>query len=274
MTAPVGRIERLGQAARGVAARIWPWRSVPRPDQLKRGGTGEVIRVIDGDTVELSDSTMVRLVGIQAPKLPLGRPGFKAWPHGEEALAALEQVCLDKRVGMRFGGRRVDFNGRRLAHLFVESDGEPLWLQQWMIAEGHARVYSFDDNRSCVRRLLADEAEARNGNRGLWALENYKLLNARTPREIAGKRGEYHIVEGTVTGTKTARRRVFIDFGTDWRHDFTAVLASSALRRFDWERFAPKSLVGERVRIRGWIGLKKGPYIDVTHPEQIERVTD
>ncbi|MGE0233479.1 MAG: thermonuclease family protein [Flavobacteriaceae bacterium] len=273
MTASVSRIERFGQAARGVAARIWPWPCVAGPDELKRGGSGEVVCVIDGDTVELSDSTMVRLVGIQAPKLPLGRPGFKAWPHAEEARIALEQLCLGRRVGMRFGGRRVDFNGRRLAHLFVERDEETVWLQRSMIAEGHARVYSFDDNRSCVRDLLREEALARQRGKGLWQLTSYGLLDARDARQIAGKRGEYHIVEGTVRGSKSARRRVFIDFGTDWRHDFTAVLPSSALRRFDWERFAPHELVGQRVRIRGWIGLKNGPYIDVTHPEQIERVT-
>ena len=132
----------LPAASDAVFAAVKP---IAEPD-----GACRIYQVIDGDTVELSDSSMVRLVGIQAPKLPLGRPGFKAWPYGEEARIALEQFCLGKRVGMRFGGRRVDFNGRRLAHLFVETGGEPVWLQRWMIAEGHARVYSFDDNRSVV----------------------------------------------------------------------------------------------------------------------------
>ncbi len=32
-----------------------------------------------------------------------------------------------------------------------------LWLQQEMVGQGLARVYSFPDNRACVRELLASE---------------------------------------------------------------------------------------------------------------------
>ena len=51
---------------------------------LEDGGRAVVSEVVDGDTVKLGSAiagaTQVRLVGIQAPKLPLGRPGFVAWP--------------------------------------------------------------------------------------------------------------------------------------------------------------------------------------------------
>ena len=39
--------------------------------------------IIDGDTLVLQSGVQVRLVGIQAPKLPLGRRGFTAWPLAE-----------------------------------------------------------------------------------------------------------------------------------------------------------------------------------------------
>ena len=41
---------------------------------------GIVSAVIDGDTVTLAGGGRVRLVGIQAPKLSLGRAGFRDWP--------------------------------------------------------------------------------------------------------------------------------------------------------------------------------------------------
>lgn len=48
------------------------------PDALPEGRHGKVVTVIDGDTVRLEGiKADVRLVGIQAPKLPLGRKGFK-----------------------------------------------------------------------------------------------------------------------------------------------------------------------------------------------------
>ena len=42
---------------------------------LEAGETARVVGVVDGDTVVLESGAVVRLVGIQAPKLPLGRPG-------------------------------------------------------------------------------------------------------------------------------------------------------------------------------------------------------
>ena len=46
---------------------------------------GVVDSVIDGDTVVLQGGAEVRLVGIQAPKLALGRPGLRDWPLATEA---------------------------------------------------------------------------------------------------------------------------------------------------------------------------------------------
>src|SRR5690554_5841856 len=52
---------------------------------LEPGPTGRVVSISDGDTFDLDSGLTVRLVGIQAPKLPLGRDGFVAWPLGDEA---------------------------------------------------------------------------------------------------------------------------------------------------------------------------------------------
>ncbi len=46
-------------------------------EALEAGGQATVLEVVDGDTLVLGDRTEVRLAGIQAPKLPLGRPGFE-----------------------------------------------------------------------------------------------------------------------------------------------------------------------------------------------------
>ena len=52
-------------------------------------------RVIDGDTVVLESGLEIRLVGIQAPKLPLGRPEFEPWPLADEAKARLADLGYD-----------------------------------------------------------------------------------------------------------------------------------------------------------------------------------
>lgn len=65
---------------------------------LEDGGAARVVSVVDGDTVILDDGRQVRLVGILAPKLPLGRPGFVKWPLADAAKARLEELVLGRRV--------------------------------------------------------------------------------------------------------------------------------------------------------------------------------
>jgi len=81
---------------------------------LVKSGQG---RVVDGDTLFLDDRAQVRLVGIRAPKLPLGRRNFKAWPLVEEAKRVLEALTLGRMVHLSYGGRRTDRYGHALAHL-------------------------------------------------------------------------------------------------------------------------------------------------------------
>ncbi len=118
-----------------------------------RAGTSAVVSdIIDGDTVILDDGTEVRLVGIQAPKLPLGRTGFETQPLAPEAKAALRDLALGQRVTLYYGGQPVDRWNRALAHL---RDSGGRWLQGEMLRRGLARVYSFRDNRAQVAEMLA-----------------------------------------------------------------------------------------------------------------------
>ena len=59
------------------------------PDTLRDGGRGPVATIIDADTIRLKGGKAdVRLVGIQGPKLPLGRKGFAKWPLAAELFMA------------------------------------------------------------------------------------------------------------------------------------------------------------------------------------------
>ena len=237
-----------------------------------------VVEVIDGDTVVLGDGRQVRLVGIQAPKLPLGRPGFRAWPLADEAKAGLAALVLGRTVTLAYGGRRVDRHGRALAHLYLgplpadieAGGGAPVpdaWVQGALLDRGLARVYSFADNRALVAEMLARERAARAAGRGIWAEAFYRI---RRPEAALGDVGSFQIVEGEVREVSVIRGRVYLNYGDDWRSDFTVSLAPAVRRRFEAEGFDPAAYQGRRLRVRGWIKSYNGPRIDATHPEQIE----
>ncbi len=238
------------------------------PPGVKAGERAKVAAVIDGDTVTLDrrveGAIEVRLVGLQAPKLPLGRVGFPTWPLADEARAALLALVQGRMVALHYGGARMDRNGRRLAHLVLD-DGT--WVQGALLEQGMARVYSFADNRAAVADMLAIEAAARGARRGIWAHPFYALL---TPEQANGRIDTFQIVEGRVVGTARVGGRTYLNFGTDWRTDFTVSMAAAADRLFRRQGLDLLTLEGRRVRVRGWLGRYNGPTVEATHPEQLE----
>ncbi len=238
-------------------------------EALRDGPVGKVTSVTDGDTVILDTGMVVRLIGTQAPKLPLGREGFEAWPKADAAKAALTALVLNKRVMVRYGGEQVDRHGRTLGQLFVLGTPD-LWVQERMIAEGMARVYSFPDNRACLADLLAAESRARVMRLGIWTDPYYAVRRADRPAELAERLSQYELVEGRVFVADEAQGRVYLNFGRIWKEDFTAVIERSALALFNRSGIDPLQLEGALVRIRGWIDSRDGPRLEVTHPEQIE----
>ncbi len=227
-------------------------------EALEQGVTSPAVEVVDGDTLLLENGTEVRLVGIQAPELALGRAGFKPWPLAEQAKQGLEALTL------YYGGRKLDRYGRALAHL-LRADG--LWLQGELLAAGMARVYSFRDNRCLIAEMLGHERRARGARRGIWAHPFYAV---RTPEAAAEHIGSFQLVEGPVVGAAIVRRRGYLNFGADWKSDFTISIAPGDRKLFGPEGEDTTALEGRTVRVRGWIKSFNGAMIEATHPEQIE----
>lgn len=239
-------------------------------ETLTEGPSGRVVAVSDGDTIDLEGGLTVRLVGIQAPKLPLGRDGFEPWPLGEEARARIEDLVLGKIVTLRYGGESRDRHGRALAHVTVERDGNPLWVQADMLRAGLARVYSFPDNRSCLDLLYAAEREGRAERAGIWRDPYYAIRDAADLRGLLAREGGYELVEGRVLNAEAVGSRVYLNFGRVWREDFTVVIESHGLRIFEAAGVDPLEYDNQVIRVRGWIEIGDGPRIEITHPEQIE----
>ena len=232
---------------------------------------GIVTQVTDGDTVVLDSGLVVRMIGTQAPKLPLGREGFPTWPLAPEAKAALEALALGRTVTLGYGGEEVDRYDRALAQVFVDTGAqEPVWAQAHMVRSGLARVYSFPDNRQCLGQLYVAEAQARAERLGIWANPYYSVRAADRPAELLQRGGHYELVEGRVLLADRSGSRVYLNFGRLWKEDFTVVIEAAALKLFAETGLDPLTLDGALIRVRGWVDDRDGPRIEVTHPEQIE----
>lgn len=82
---------------------------------LECGPSGGLIaRVIDGDTVELSDGTRVRMLGIDAPETGT------CW--GAQARAAATSMLEGRLVGFEYLSTCTDDYGRTLAHIIINGE--------------------------------------------------------------------------------------------------------------------------------------------------------
>ncbi len=237
-------------------------------NQLKAGETGLVTEVVDGDTLFLDNGLKVRLSAIQAPKLPLGRPGFKTWPLAENAKDALSQMAYRKNVQLFYGGKERDRYDRALAQAFIGTQDD-LWIQEEMLRQGWARVYTWPDTWQNSDRLYAAEREARNANRGIWAHDYYEIRSP-DPNNLAQDVDSFQIVEGIVTSVADIRGRIYLNFGADYKTDFTIAIEKNDRKRFKSTSYDLKELAGATVRIRGWVELTNGPIIWLDHPERLE----
>lgn len=236
---------------------------------LHGGATRSVVRVIDSETVLLDNHTEVRLVGSLAPRSPDLTPNAQAWPPEEAAIAALKKLVLGRSVSLATDGRAEDRYGRKLAHLFVEEKGERIWVQGETLSKGHARAYGLPGSYACIREMLAHERVARDASAGLWANAAYAVRSARATGDLMRRRNSYELVAGNVAKVTSTKSRTYINFGPDWRTDFTAGIEQKVLRANpEWAKTVV-ALEGKRVEVRGWIQYRNGPYIDIEDPSQL-----
>jgi len=242
-----------------------------RVPDLKAGEVGQLRSVLDGDTLYLDSGLKVRLSAIQAPKLPLGRKGFEAWPLAEESKAALQKLTKGKTLQLYYGGERRDRYDRALAQTFtLDGEGEKdVWLQEEMVRLGMARVYTWPDTFQDSGKLYAAEIKARDAKRGIWG-DDYYHIRSPAPDNLAQDIDSYQIVQGIITSTADVRGQIYLNFGADYKTDFTIAIAKRNRKRFEKAGLDPLSLEGATVRVRGWIELSNGPMVWLDHPERLE----
>lgn len=229
-----------------------------------------VTAVVDGATLELAGGRIVRLAGLLAPSPPLGR-NAEDWPLARAARTALETMALGRVVSVATTPVGIDRYGRAVAFVGV-MDG-PASLSEAMVAVGLARAMPAGEAPSCLAALFSREREARENRLGLWAEPYYAIRAARDPA-LAEREDAYDLVEGRVLSVGERGPTAYLDFGRDWRTDFTAVVSGPAGEALAARGIPVSSLEGRRVRLRGWIEQNNGPSLRITDPGQLELLDD
>ena len=218
-------------------------------------GIAQVRAVADGRTVQLVDGREVRLAGVEVP---------------DSAKAALETLVAGREIALWRLGSDIDRYGRVVALVTTQGGRTEQSVQRALLEQGNARVSAQIGDSGCAAELLNAERSARAAGLGLWADPHYVVRNAEDPAGILAVRGHFAVVEGKVLSVRESGGLIYVNFGRRWSEDFTVTVLKRNERSFTAAGMPLKKLAGQRVRVRGTIEERGGPWIEAARPEQIE----
>ena len=77
-------------------------------------------------------------------------------------------------------------------------------------------------------------------------------------------------MRGRVRAVARAAEFVYLNFGEDWRRDFTVRADARDAARFARQGLDLERLEGREIVVRGLLFEANGPMIELAHPAQIE----
>jgi micrococcal nuclease len=120
-------------------------------------------RVIDGDTIILSNREKVRLIGVDTPETK--HPNKPVEHYGKEASAFTKKMVEGRPVRLEYDWQQRDKYGRLLAYVYL-MDGT--FLNAEIIKQGYGHGYTRFPFKY-LDQFRQYEKEARENKRGLWA---------------------------------------------------------------------------------------------------------
>src|SRR4030043_1262577 len=122
----------------------------------------KVKRVIDGDTLLLTNGEKVRLIGVDTPETK--HPQKPVQRFGKEAYLFTRTMVEGKEVRLEFDWQKRDRYGRLLAYVYLP-DGT--FLNAEIIKQGYGFAYTRFPFKF-LEEFRSYEKEAKENKRGLW----------------------------------------------------------------------------------------------------------
>jgi micrococcal nuclease len=218
-----------------------------------------VSEVVDGDTIIIKSGDKVRYIGIDTPEF--GNPLFFEAKERNNTLVKGKKVRLDICPE-----ERRDHYGRLLAFVYVDN----AMVNSILLKEGLANVLIIPPCGSKVEEDFTMYAlEAMQEGIGLWARGNDPILH----REAGNFLGKLKRVSGKVTSTYRSDKALFLNYGMDYKKDFTVVIFAKDLGSFTDAGIEPENdYRNKETIVTGQIKEFNGPEIVVRRPGQIKIV--
>lgn len=129
---------------------------------IASGTTATVIRIIDGDTIEISGGRKVRYIGVDTPETQ--DPRTKLECYGKEATAKNRELVAGQVVTLVRDVSDTDQFGRLLRYVYKGD----VFVNDELVKEGYARASRYPPDVRFAELFRDSEREARENAKGLW----------------------------------------------------------------------------------------------------------
>ncbi len=148
-------------------------------------------KVVDGDTIILSDGRLVRYLGIDTPEIRKKEKGI--WvdvsePYAVEALSLNIKLLRGKKIRLEYDREKKDHYQRDLCYVFADN----IFVNEILLKEGLAFPYLTIKNLKYYERLKSAFLEAKSQKKNLFK------INLSTEKDLNKFIGQYVFFEGKV----------------------------------------------------------------------------
>ncbi|MFQ5896928.1 MAG: thermonuclease family protein [Candidatus Methylomirabilia bacterium] len=157
--------------------RLWALALLLAPS-VAAAETAAVRRVLDGDSIVLTDGRAVRYLGINAPE--------RGQPFHAQARQLNRILTKAGRVRLEFDRVRLDRYGRLLAYVYVGAE----MVNARLLHEGLAHLFIIPPNLKHYERFLRLQEAAQRARRGMWRQTSGP---AKITKVELGLRGPEHV---------------------------------------------------------------------------------
>lgn len=226
----------------------------------------KVLEVVDGDTIRLSNGKLLRYLGLDTPELRIkeknGNFIYRPQPFSLEAKEFNRKLVEGKFIRIEFDTEKTDSYGRLLGYCFLEDT----FINVCLVEEGYAVIYARSPNLRYSEVFAVAQKKARKAKKGLWG--NLPVIDHNQARDYVN---QIRSVEGVVLGSYRSKKCLFLNFGQNYKNDFTVAIFNDSIATFKHEGIDPESFyIRKKIRVTGKIREYNGPEIIANSPYEIE----
>ena len=160
---------------------------------------------------------------------------------------------------------KPDRYGRIAVHAFQNRT----WIQGDLLQNGHGLAFGRVKTQDCLQALLQAEDLHRARHFEYWQKKGLEL-NAVDDKALSGKTGQFVLIRGKVRSVGDRKRRLYLNFGENWAHDFTVSVSKSGADGFGESLERLKGRRGKTVLVRGTLEERQGPLVRIVDDIQIQ----